>query len=321
VKVNPGDAGRQNAGQSRCNRSHLTRITFSQLIAGALFSLCLATVPARALSDHTYVSGKGTNAGACTTPATACRTFAFAITQAAASGTIIAIDPANYGPVTITNSISIVADGGGPAGIFITTGTAITISPGATPVIVNLRGLTLDGSGTASAGISPRPQPPSGVTITITITDCFIRHFTGAGIALGGVANIKFLISNTVSSDNTGGDGLAVAGLEGSFFGVVDHFTASGDNIGIDVTGSHSTTNDVTIVDSVMADNASDGLVVGDVQTGNSSTVRLAGSVVTRNGIGVNIAAIRATVFSYGDNEINGNTTDVVGTLTPLAKK
>jgi hypothetical protein len=73
----------------------MTRITFSQLIAGAVFSLCLATVPAWALSDHTYVSGKGADTGACTSPATACRTFGFAIGQTAASGTIIAIDPAN----------------------------------------------------------------------------------------------------------------------------------------------------------------------------------------------------------------------------------
>jgi hypothetical protein len=108
----------------------MTRISFSQLFAGALFSLCLATVPARALNDHTYVSGKGTDTGGCGHPASACRTFAFAIAQTAAGGTIIAIDAANYGAVTINKSISIVADGGGPAGIFITTGTAITINLG-----------------------------------------------------------------------------------------------------------------------------------------------------------------------------------------------
>ncbi|MGC2224939.1 MAG: hypothetical protein WA624_22525 [Methylocella sp.] len=92
----------------------MTRITSSQVLAGALVSLCLATVPAWALNDHTYVSGKGVDTGICTTPATACRTFAFAIAQTAASGQIIAIDAANYGAVTINKSISIVADAGGP---------------------------------------------------------------------------------------------------------------------------------------------------------------------------------------------------------------
>jgi hypothetical protein len=126
---------------------NMTRITFSQSIAGALVSLCLATVPARALNDHTYVSGKGADTGGCFTPATACRTFAFAIAQTAASGTIIAIDPANYGPVTINKSIGIVADGGGPAGIFISLtggGDAITINAGPTDSVY-LRGLTVVG--------------------------------------------------------------------------------------------------------------------------------------------------------------------------------
>ena len=116
----------------------------------ALLIAFTAAVPAEATVDHTYVSGKGTDTGGCTTPPTACRTFAYALSQTAASGEIIVLDPANYSPVTITNSISIVADGGGPAGIVLPTANAnaITISAGASDV-VNLRGLTLDGEGTA----------------------------------------------------------------------------------------------------------------------------------------------------------------------------
>ncbi|MGH6837610.1 MAG: right-handed parallel beta-helix repeat-containing protein [Methylocella sp.] len=298
----------------------MTRNTFSQLIAGAFISLCLATAPARALSDHTYVSGKGTDTGGCTAPATPCRTFAFAIAQTAASGTIIAIDPANYGPVTITKSISIVADGGGPAGIFITTGTAITISAGAS-IIVNLRGLTLDGSGTASVGISGGfASSTSDLKPAATITDCFIRHFSGDGISLGGAATVKFRNSNTVSSDN-GGHGLFATFAFLPFNGVLDRFTASGDNIGIDLE-SRETGIDVTIVDSVVANNFSDGLRLGAPGIpGSTAVATLAGSIVTKNGgTGVNISP-GSTVFSYGDNEINGNVTDVVGTLTPLAKK
>ena len=282
----------------------------SQLIAGAL--LCLAAVPASA-QVHTYVSGKGADTGGCATPATACRTFAFAIARTTTSGTIIAIDPANYGPVTITKSISIVADGAGPAGIFINAGTAIDINVGAND-IVNLRGLTLDGAGTASEDISSTAvsslEPPRR---SVTITDCFIRHFNGTGIflALG-----KFLISNTVSSDNMG------AGLSIGFnsTAVVDHFTASGDNMGITM-GSRSAPTDVTIVDSVMANNASDGLVLTSLPS-NNTHARLAGSVVTKNGIGVNTGA--GSVGSYGDNEINGNGTDIQafpGTFTTLAKR
>jgi hypothetical protein len=298
---------------------NMTRITFSQLIAGALFSLCLATAPARARANHTYVSGKGADTGTCTTPATACRTFAFAIAQTEASGSIIAIDPANYSPVTITKSISIVADGGGPAGIFIATGTAITITPGAPGVtVVNLRGLTLDGAGQASAGISSANPNKTSLAL-VKITDCFIRHFTN-GIIFAGTQT-SFVISNTVSSDNAAA-GLAIGGAF-SNGGVVDHFTADSNDIGISmgsfaVNPIHGVT-DVTIVDSVITNNGSDGLFVGPASS-TIGTARLAGSVVTLNGIGVNIGP-GSTVFSYGDNEINGNGIDVKGTLTPLAKR
>src|SRR2546430_12599860 len=246
----------------------MTRIAFSRLIAGAVFSLCLATVPAWALNDRTYVSGKGADTGACTTPPTACRTFAFAIGQTAASGTIIAIDPANYGPVTITKSISIVADGGGPAGIFITSGTAITINQGSAIVNVNLRGLTLDGSGTASAGIAP-VSITSGA-VNVTITDCFIRHFNGDGIVVG-ASSTQFLVANTVSADNSG-RGLSIIGLSGNL-GVVDHFTARGNKVGI--FGGNGT---FGIADSVIVDNASKGLhiaIVGPIL----GRATLAGSV------------------------------------------
>jgi hypothetical protein len=71
----------------------MTEITFSQLVACALFSLCLASVPAEATVDHTYVSGKGTDTGRGVTPPTACRTFAYAIAQTAAFGEIIVLGP------------------------------------------------------------------------------------------------------------------------------------------------------------------------------------------------------------------------------------
>jgi hypothetical protein len=204
----------------------MTKIKFSQLIAGALFSLCLATVPARALSLQTYVSGKGTDTGACATPATACRTFAFAIVQTANSGEIKAIDPANYGPVTITKAISIVGHDG--AGIALASGTAIAVTAGASDSI-NLRGLTLDGAGTASQGIFLSSAGSA------TITNCFVHHFKDLGIQLQSGAALSFIISNTISSDQVSNIGLAIGGTTGVIKGVVDHFAASDNELGISV--------------------------------------------------------------------------------------
>ena len=202
--------------------------------------------------------------------------------------------------------------GGGPAGIFTASGAAITINQGSAIVNVNLRGLTLDGSGTASAGIAP-VDIKSGA-VNLTITDCFIRHFNGDGIVVG-ASTTQFLVANTVSADNSG-TGLNIIGLIGNI-GVVDHFTTRGNKVGIFMSGNIATL--VRIVDSVIVDNASQGLRIafGGVPP-NSAT--LAGSVVMRNGIGVQVESA-STAFSYGDNEINFNTTDIQGKLTPIAKR
>jgi hypothetical protein len=192
----------------------MNRIIMSWAATAALLIAVTAAVPAGATVDHTYVSGKGTDTGGCVTPPTACRTFAYALSQTSASGEIIAIDAANYSPVTITQSISIVADAGGPAGIIMAStspptyaGVAITINAGSTDV-VNLRGLTLDGEGTASQGIV---LSSAG---SLTISNCFIRHFVNNGIALGinsGMGSpLKALILNSVMTNN--GFGLSVVG-------------------------------------------------------------------------------------------------------------
>jgi hypothetical protein len=75
-------------------------------VAGARLACGLSAAPGRAGPNWTFVSGKGTDSGAC--PVTApCRSFAFALTQTAAGGEIDVLDPAGYGTVTIAKPISI----------------------------------------------------------------------------------------------------------------------------------------------------------------------------------------------------------------------
>jgi hypothetical protein len=121
----------------------MIKITSLPTIAGALLALGLSAAPAQAGPNRTFVSGKGTDSGAC--PVTApCRTFAFALTQTAAGGEIDVLDPAGYGTVTITKAVSIVNDGVGVAGIQGVNG--VTINAGASDS-VHLRGLTIEGLG------------------------------------------------------------------------------------------------------------------------------------------------------------------------------
>src|SRR6476661_10604703 len=70
----------------------------------------LAGVTAGQAGVETWVSGSGSDAGIC--PITApCRTFAYAHSQTTAHGAINVLTSGNFGPVTVTKAISIVADG------------------------------------------------------------------------------------------------------------------------------------------------------------------------------------------------------------------
>ncbi|MGH6812149.1 MAG: hypothetical protein ACREDM_07315 [Methylocella sp.] len=57
-----------------------------------LFAFGLSAAPAQAGPNRTFVSGKGTDSGACTRAAP-CRSFAFALTQTNAGGEIDVLDP------------------------------------------------------------------------------------------------------------------------------------------------------------------------------------------------------------------------------------
>src|SRR5512132_4382749 len=61
---------------------------------------------AQAQASRTWVSGVGDDANPCSRTAP-CKTFAGAISKTAAGGEINCLDPAGYGSVTITKSITI----------------------------------------------------------------------------------------------------------------------------------------------------------------------------------------------------------------------
>jgi hypothetical protein len=101
----------------------------------------VATATTAQAASATWISGTGSDTGNC--PITApCRTFAYAHSQTNNHGAINVLTSGNFGPLTITKAISIVADGV-EAVINAGSGAAILIN---TPdnAIVSLRGLTID---------------------------------------------------------------------------------------------------------------------------------------------------------------------------------
>src|SRR3954451_11827015 len=80
----------------------------SMLLALAAKSLVvlLHAAPAHAQATRTWVSGVGDDVNPCSRTAP-CKTFAGAISKTALNGEINCLDPAGFGAVTITKSITI----------------------------------------------------------------------------------------------------------------------------------------------------------------------------------------------------------------------
>lgn len=122
------------------------------LLAAAML---LVSVPCHAQATGTWVSGVGIDVNdvnapnACSRTAP-CRTFAGALAFTAAGGVIVALDAGSFGPVTISQSITI--DGGQSAAGISGASQAIVVQAGPTDRVV-IRNLTLSGAGNPASAM------------------------------------------------------------------------------------------------------------------------------------------------------------------------
>src|SRR6202022_3175178 len=120
----------------------MRRIATLAIFLGFLTPL-LASAPAHAQANRTWVSVVGDDANPCSRTAP-CKTFAGAISKTAAAGEINCLDPGGFGTVTITKSITLNCHEilgsilGGPGA------TGITINAGASDTVV-IRNLQING--------------------------------------------------------------------------------------------------------------------------------------------------------------------------------
>jgi hypothetical protein len=285
------------------------------LIAATGIAFGLSTVPAAAQNYRSFVSQEGSDSNNCSITAP-CKTFAGAVTQTNAGGEIVVLNSGGYGAVTITKSITISSIGVEGAITTHSAGAGITISAGPSDT-VRIRDLTLIGGGVGTVGILVNSAQ------SVLIQNCSITGFTGDGVSYlpsSGPSNLN-IIGMTVA-DN-GGNGITIEPGGGS--GVTAYITdvgAWGNSIGVLVSGNvHATV-------SVGASNNGTGIEA----TGASAVVMVTGARASNNtGSGV-LSDSNATMYvdrlqasgnalgwqvtnsgimkSYGDNEINGNTTD-----------
>ena len=123
------------------------KYTFLFLTTFALSFVFQSEVFAQA--TRTWVSGVGDDANPCSRTAP-CKTFAGAISKTAANGEISVLDPAGYGAVNITKSMTI--NGNGTLAGISNAGTNGIIVNGA-DIIVTIRNISINGSSTGLNGI------------------------------------------------------------------------------------------------------------------------------------------------------------------------
>ena len=318
-----------------------TQLPLALLAVAAACSIASAPAHARA---RVFVASYGNDANPCTF-GSPCKTFQQAVNVVDAGGEVTAIDSAGFGPINITKAVTITSPAGVEAGVVPATGgDGVDINAGVSDAVV-LRGLTMNGSSGGSNGIFFKTGG------SLTVIDCVVQNFFLDGILLEPTDTIHFAIANTTVANNAN-EGIHYVPTSGSpsANGVIDHVTAIGNGVGINVdtsrisggptniniSNSVASSNDgngieldggmasimtVTIDNAIISGNFSTGIVAVNF-AGSQMTVELGRSVITNNHIGVNNATSPNGFFSYGDNRINSNPqNDITSPLNQLALK
>jgi hypothetical protein len=148
------------------------------------------------------VSGVGDDLNPCSRTAP-CKTFAGAISKTAANGEINCLDPAGYGAVTITKSLTIdCEDTQGSILASAVNGVIVSIAAADTFKTVRLRGLSINGAG-ATLGLSGvNVTNANNVAVKVFVEELIIQNFSNTGILFA--ANGGDLVVNDSEIINVG---------------------------------------------------------------------------------------------------------------------
>lgn len=311
-------------------------ISLSLGIVGTVLICLMSAMPAHAQASRTWVSGLGDDVNPCSRTAP-CKTFAGAISKTALNGEINCLDPAGYGTVTITKSITI--DCHHTLGSILNAGTnGVNIpfdsfgGPPETRYTVRLRGLSFNGFDTGVDGIritGGATHSGSVVLIEDTVID---GNFGGVGRGISDerIGTGELYITNTTVR-NTANTGISIAGpsapqridvalqnvrVQNSGYGVatasgtvlIDNSTFSGNtNAGVYGVGTAAVPCQINVSNSSSSNNG-----IGVMNAGNC-TIRL-----SNNDIAFNATGISGATQSFTNNRISGNTAPGTGpTLIP----
>jgi hypothetical protein len=277
----------------------------------------LLLAPSLASAQRAFVSAQvGNDANPCTVTSP-CRTFGKALSSVAAGGEVIALDSGGYGPVTITQAVSINIPIGIYAGITVASGNGVTISAGASDTVV-LKGLTINGAGgdygvyAGSVGTlrveggSIQGFPSASLAFltagSYAASDVILRN-NGVAVSIGAGARDVTVVRSRIENSETA---LNAAGLiavsmrqcivAGGLWGVIAAYAS------------------VEIDECLVS-----GLGSVAVTAALGSTVRLSDSTITDSFKALNTTNT-GVIETYGNNRLRGNANASTGTINTVSR-
>jgi parallel beta helix pectate lyase-like protein len=274
-------------------------------------------------ATRTWVSGVGDDLNPCSRTAP-CKTFAGAISKTAEGGEIDALDPAGYGTLTITKSITI--DGGTGSGWASvlnssTNGFNVNVTTNPSTSVVILRNITINGvSKCVTAGCQGlkgirwtagnslqvencviENQATFGMEILLTaagqldVQDTTIENIGTDGVNMNTTAGILVALFDHSRIKNCGQDGIeAQANVRGELTGSL--VAVIGAN-GVSASGANTQFN---INDSTIAHCSTTGL-----RSSAGDTIRVSDSIIANNNTGLN--GNGGAIDSFQGNSLVGN--------------
>jgi Right handed beta helix region len=289
------------------------------VVLSALFLLLFVSNLA-ADNTRSAVSLSGKDDASCAVP-DPCRTFAVALNKTVAGGELIVLSSAGYGPFTVDKPVSIICPPAFHAALAPSAGDGITVNAGPTDVVL-LRGLFLNGLGTAANGINVMSIG------TLRLERLDIERFTGYAVNFP-IAG-KLVVTDTTAGANGGGVNAKGVDAADKAVATIDHCNFTQDGLGIavndfaDVSVRDSLVNGsfrgfqcivhptvplhVAIENCSITDNFS-GIFAGGTDVGSDAStaiIRVSGSLIAHNHLGMEPQA-SSQILSRQNNTVVDN--------------
>ena len=251
-----------------------TRLAMNMMavLAACLFCCTLA----QAQASRTWVSDSGNDANPCS-KVQACRTFAGAMVKTAAGGKITCLDMGQFGPVTITQSVTI--DCRRTRGDILSASVNGVVINAATTDKIILQGLDIDGDG--AGGLDGIRFLAGG---SLHVEETTVSNMTnGINVGLNQPANAEVYVINSLIRNNSN-VGMFVSNASTGLVNMSIEKTTSENNL-FGLLGRNNSRIDAR--NSIFSGNSITGILSEVQSAGPTSIINVINCTVTVNGTGL----------------------------------